>query len=140
MPQSQIVSPARYISLGAMAFADTDSSAIAVSHATPLPVSLAGSSASPLAGTASLSTVAGPFQPSPGATVVLALSGTWTGTVAVTRSIDGGVTRLPLTLFGSPTASFQGNCCEPVWEEADPAATLHLDITLASGSVTYRIA
>ena len=47
---------------------------------------------------------------------------------------------LPVTIGGSPWARFSGNCCEPVWEESETVAKLYLDIQLASGSLTYRLA
>lgn len=55
------------------------------------------------------------------------------------RSTDGGTTKLPLTAMGSPYGTYTANLCEPVWEESDDAAVLYLDVTLASGSLTYRM-
>jgi hypothetical protein len=70
---------------------------------------------------------------------MLTLSGTWTGTVKLLRSVDGGTTRLPVTSAGLPYGAFTANACEPVWEESEAAALLYLDVTLASGTVTYRM-
>lgn len=67
------------------------------------------------------------------------LGGSWTGLVQVTRSVDGGVTRNALTVSGQPWARFTGNVCEPVWEEAEDGAELYLDITVNSGTLTYRV-
>ena len=91
-----IQNPAGYAVTRAIAYADVDGSMVQVAAAAPLPVSIGASAATtPLAGTSSTSTVAGPYQPALGRAVILALSGTWSGTVTVTRSTDGGTTRLP---------------------------------------------
>lgn len=94
----------------------------------------------PLTGTANASTTVGPFTPQLARAIWIVLSGTWTGTVQVLRSTDGGATKLPLTVAGASWASFTANANEPVAEESDAAATYYLSITLASGSVTYRVA
>jgi hypothetical protein len=70
---------------------------------------------------------------------MLSLSGTWTGTVKITRSTDGGATRLPLTAMGDSYGSYSANICEPVWEEGESAAQLYLDVTMATGALTYRM-
>ena len=117
--------------------------AVLVSQASPLPVALASSASpapAPLAGTASASGNIGPFAPVSGRAVMLALSGTWTGTVRVMRSTDAGATLLPLTIGGADWGLYSGNACEAVWEEAEAGATLWLAVTLTSGSVTYRMA
>jgi hypothetical protein len=72
--------------------------------------------------------------------VIVSLQGAWAGTVKVVRSTDNGTTKLPLTVAGGAWGEFAGNCCEAVWDESEPAAKLYLDIALASGSVTYRLA
>jgi hypothetical protein len=59
--------------------------------------------------------------------------------VRLQRSTDGGATRLGLTAMGSAYGEFTGNVCEPVWEESETAALLYLNITVTSGSVTYRM-
>ncbi len=57
------------------------------------------------------------------------------------RSIDGGVTRLPLTYAdGSAKAAWTGNVLAPVADETVAAATYWLAIAPASGSVAYRLA
>lgn len=127
----------------AAAFSDVDGTALLVSTSNPLPVTMAavtGTSPTPVAGTTSTSGVLGPFQPTLGRDIILALSGTWTGTVKVVRSTDGGTNRLPLTVAGVGWAQFTGNCCEAVWEETESSARLYLDVTLASGTLTYRMA
>lgn len=135
-----IQNPVGYAVTRAVAYADVDGSMIQVAAASPLPVAFGAAATTPLAGNASTSTVVGPYQPALGRAVMLVLTGTWTGTVAVTRSTDGGATRQPLTVNGAAWGQFTGNVCEAVWEESESAARLYLDITLASGSVSYRLA
>lgn len=94
----------------------------------------------PLTGTASASTVVGPFTPQLARDIILTLSGTWTGAVVVKRSVDGGTTKLPLTVGGSSWGSYAANCQEPVWLETEAGATYYLDITIATGTLAYRMA
>lgn len=135
-----IQNPAGYAVTRAVAYADVDGSMVPVATAAPLPVTIGGAATAALAGTASASGLFGPFQPVPGRPAIVVLTGNWSGTVSVTRSTDGGATRQPLTMNGSIWGQYSGNACEPVWEESESAARLYLDITLASGSVTYRLA
>lgn len=141
MPSSPIQSPASYVPSRATAFADVDGTALVVSSASPLPVTLAATQgAAALAGSTAASGVLGPYQPVLDRAVVLALSGTWAGTVRVLRSTDSGSTKLPLTVGGAAWAQFTAACCEPVWEESDGAARLYLDVVLTSGTLVYRMA
>lgn len=136
----QVASPAAYAAISAIGYAEPDSTLSAVTADKPLPVSTVSNPApAALTGTAAASAVVGPFTPTSSKPVVLALSGTWAGTVRLLRSTDGGATRLPLTAAGLAWGSYTANCCEPVWEETAGAA-LYLDLALASGSVTYRVA
>lgn len=132
--------PSGYTTPRAVAFADTDGSALIVSAAVPMPVTFGIPVATPLAATTAATTQAGPYQPALGRGVVLTLSGAWTGTVKVLRSTDGGTTKQPLTVAGDVWGQFTGNACEAVWEESEALARLYLDITLTSGSLTYRLA
>lgn len=136
-----VAAPASYAPLSAIGYAEADSTLSAVSLDKPLPVSpvtVPGPAA--LTGTATGASQVGPFAPIAGRAVILALSGTWSGTVRILRSADGGTTRLPVTAAGLPWGVFTGNCCEPVWEDSVPGALLYLDIALTSGSVAYRVA
>lgn len=140
MPTSPLKTPAGYVPQMAIAFANPNGDADPVSAANPIPMQEQPFAAAPaLAGTLSASGLVGPFAPRAGRAVVLVLAGTWTGTVKLLRSTDGGVTRLPLTAMGQPYGSFAANICEPVWEESEAAAVLYLDIVLASGSLSYRM-
>lgn len=135
-----IQNPAGYAVTRAVAFADLDGSMLPVAAATPLPVTLGTAPTTALTGSASTTSVVGPYQPALGRPVILTLTGTWAGSVKVTRSVDGGTSRQPLTVAGNPWGQFAANACEAVWEESESAAQLYLDITLTSGSITYRMA
>jgi hypothetical protein len=135
-----IQNPATYIPVQALSFAQADGNSGLVSAALPLPVNITRPASPPLTGTATLTGQVGPFAPAPGRPVMLSLSGTWSGTVRVLRSVDAGVTRLPLTIVGEPWGEFTANACEAVWEEYEDDARLYLDISLAAGSLTYRLA
>lgn len=136
-----IFAPAGYVGEIAVSFADTTGAAAVTSAANPLPVSttiLAATSAA-LTGSASASGSFGPFVPQLGRAIWLTLWGSWTGTVAVQRSIDGGTTKLPITVGGQPWASFTANAQETIGEETASAATYWLAVTLASGTLNYRV-
>lgn len=136
-----VTAPAAYAPLSAVGFAEADSTLSAVSADRPLPVSTVSIPApAPLAGTANGTALVGPFTPNSDKPIVLSLSGTWSGTVRVVRSADGGATRLPLTAAGQSWGVFTANCCEPVWQETVAGASLYLDVALGSGSLTYRMA
>lgn len=134
-----IQNPATYIPVQALSFAQADGNSGLVSADLPLPVSTLRTAGVPLTGTVATTGQVGPFTPAAGRPVVLSLAGTWSGTVRVLRSIDAGATRLPLTVAGEAWGEFTGNACEAVWEEYEDNARLYLDITLASGSLTYRV-
>lgn len=91
------------------------------------------------AGSAASSRIVGPISPISGVPVWLTISGTWAGSVRVQRSTDGGLTKADLTALGSTVAVFTANCCEVVHEESEDSAELYLDITISSGSLTYRV-
>lgn len=102
---------------------------------------LTASGATALAGsTSSSATTLGPFTPALGRPIWLSLSGTWSGTVTVKRSADGGTTRLPLTAGGMAWGIFTANACEQVAEPSESGETYYLDVALASGTLTYRVA
>jgi hypothetical protein len=141
MPPSPIQSPASYVPSRASAFADVDGTALLVSASNPMPVAIgAGAAAAPLAGSTAATGLLGPFVPAAGRPIILALSGTWSGTVAVKRSTDGGATKLPLTIAGAAWGQYTANACEPIWEENEAGASFYLDVTLASGTLAYRLA
>jgi hypothetical protein len=120
MPSPPIQSPASYVPSRAAAFADVDGTSLLVSASNPMPVPDRASTT--------------------GRPVVLALSGTWLGTVTIKRSTDSGTTKLPLTIGGSIWGQFTANACETVWEETEAGAALYLDVALSSGTLTYRLA
>ena len=135
-----VSAPAAYAPISAIGYAETDSTLLAVAADRPLPVNPVSIPApAALTGTAASSAVLGPFTPTSGKPVILTLSGSWSGAVRLLRSVDGGTTKFPLTAAGLAWGSFGANCCEPVWEET-AGASLYLDVALATGSVTYRVA
>lgn len=138
---SIIANPASYVPQRAIAFGALNGAAQPVERARPLPVEPMATAAqsTPLAGSASASGAAGPFTPDLGRAIWLTLSGSWTGTVRVLRSTDGGTTRLPLTAGGMAWAVYSGNVQEPVREESVAGATYWLDIALTAGTVAYEV-
>ena len=101
MPNNPIQNPTGYAISRAVAYSDVDGTSIVVGAAAPLPVTTILPASAPLTGTAATSAQVGPFQPVAGRPVMLALSGSWSGTVKVLRSTDGGATKLPLTIAGA---------------------------------------
>lgn len=152
MPSNnQINLPAGYAPAFAIGFSDAGGGLSVVNDGTPLPVSLSSGStlqvqaASPAApsalqGQTSTNLVAGPFAPSSANPIMLTLTGQWDGSVQVERSVDGGATRQPLTVVGQPWGLFTGNACEAVWSEAEEDVEFYLDITVNSGTLSYRVA
>ena len=142
MTDLPIQPPARYLPLVAIAFADDGGNGTTIDAAHPLPVStlIAEAASDPPAGAAVASGSFGPFTPELGRPIWLTLSGSWSGSVAVKRSVDGGVTKLPLTVGGAAWGGFTGNACEPVAEESEAAAEYYLDVALVSGTLAYRVA
>jgi hypothetical protein len=140
MSSIPLLSPARFAPPFAMSFANPVGDIDVVSATNPIPVASAPlAAATALAGSIAATGVRGPFQPVLGRSVMLSLAGTWVGTVRLLRSVDGGTTKLPLTAMGQTYGSYTANICEPVWEEGEVGATLYLDVTLTSGSLTYRM-
>lgn len=143
MPNPPPISvPAGFAPAYALGFSDAESRLSIVSHDAPLPVSLTGQLSTlpdPLSGETSASTLAGPFLPNPGAPIVVTLSGVWTGTVQVLRSIGSGPL-LPLRIGGITWGTFHEQGCEQIWIETEQGAAFHLDIALTSGTLSYRMA
>jgi len=134
-----------YVPPTAIGFADAQGDLALVTYEAPLPVSLIDSGMiavnppEPLADIITEDLVAGPFEPLKNVPIHLQLSGEWQGTVALERSTDGGTTRQGLTVGGMAWASFTGNVNEPVWEESEAGATFWLNISLTSGTLSYRL-
>ena len=138
--------PGRYAPGVALNFAGEAGSATVVSSTSPLPVTIAASSSTtspqpaPLSGVAAAAAMAGPYTPAAGKPLILSLSGNWSGAVQLLRSVNGGATKLPLSLAGMPWGVFNANACEPVWDETESAATFYLQLAPVSGAVAYRLA
>ena len=146
MPNVPISYPARYAPGVALNYADEGGNAVLVSQSAPLPVTLAAAvgggttTSPPLTGTTAIASTTSSFVPLAGRPLVLTLTGTWTGTVKLLRSVNGGTTKLSLTLAGAPWGEYTANVNEPVWEENEAAAVYYLQFAPLSGSITYRLA
>jgi hypothetical protein len=139
-----ISAPAGFVPRQAISFGAADSEATAVDQNHPLPIIDSASSqaatSTPMAGTANTSRTTSLFVPQLGRPIWLTLSGSWTGSVALLRSTDGGATLLPLTYSdGSPRTALIGNAQAPVAEETVAGAGYALSIILSSGTVAYRL-
>lgn len=136
-----VETPAKFVPQYGMAFGQAGTPAIAVDPAHPLPVQFVqtGTGAAAVEGSTAAALLAGPFAPVLGREIRLALSGTWAGSAQLLRSVDGGATKLPLTIGGSAWATFQANCNEVVAEETEAGATYYLQLTPASGTIAYRV-
>ncbi|MBB4153890.1 hypothetical protein GGQ80_001796 [Sphingomonas jinjuensis] len=134
--------PASFVPLTAMAYTADSGEAVAIDAAHPLPITtrLSAAASVPLTGSAAASSVAGPFTPDKARPIWLTLSGSWSGSVTVQRSTDGGATKQPLTVAGQPWGVFTANANEIVAEETVEGATYYLTITIASGLLSYRVA
>ena len=145
-----IRTPAPFVPPHAVAYSNLDGTAAIVGPNAPLPVTMSGGSplsvspvlpsTTPLTGTTTTTGTIGPFNPVVGRSVILALSGDWSGTAQLVRSTDGGATMLPLTIGGGVWAYFSTNCCESVWDESEAGVSLYLKVVLTSGTLTYRVA
>ncbi len=142
MPDDYPIShQSNYVTPTAIGYADADRNYVQVSEQLPLPVTGVRGAAppAPLQGETDQSLVVGPFEPQPDVPFHLELGGQWSGRVVLQRSTDDGVTRRGLTAGGFPWAEFEGNANEPIWQEGDRDATFYLDISLASGTLNYRL-
>lgn len=105
---------------------------------TPMPLPASAS----VAVTGSLSTTdnSAAFTPDLGRPIWVRLSGTWSGTVQLKRSTDGGATWYPITTgSGTVKGVWTGNVNAPVTEETCAGATYRLEVTLASGTLAYEV-
>ena len=146
MPNVPISYPARYAPGMALNYADEGGNAVLVSQSAPLPVTIAAVTGgtttppAPLTGATTIAQTVGSFVPLAGRPLVLTLTGTWTGTVKLLRSVNGGTTKLSLSLAGAPWGEYTANINEPVWEEYEAAAVFYLQFAPLSGSIAYRLA
>lgn len=141
MPTSPPISaPAGYAPASAVGFSDEQNRLAVVSSAKPLPVSIARApSGQPIVGSATGAALAGPFVAESGLPITVLLEGSWTGTVKVLRSRDGGVTRHALLAGGMPWGEFTQPGCEQVWVEQESGVSFYLDIQLDTGTLAYRV-
>lgn len=139
---AEVEIPAGFVPQYALAFGAVDGPALAVHAANPLPVRSVWQAAETgaLAGTLSASGTMGPFVPELGRPIWISLSGSWSGTVDLLRSTDGGASKLPLTVGGARWGRFVGNANEAVADESEAGATYYLAAALQAGTLIYRVA
>lgn len=139
-PQTPIQLPAGFAPAFALGYSDENGDFVLAKASAPFPVTTGDRARpAPLEGSASASTLAGPFTPVSGISVMLELTGTWTGSVQLQRSSNNGATLQDVTLAGSQWDNYAANVCEPVWDESEPGAELYLAITIDSGTLNYRV-
>lgn len=134
--------PTSYVSRHAVSFGAPGALATAVDADHPLPILAvsAAATSTPLTGTASASTVTGPFTPQLARMIWVTLSGVWAGTAQLLRSTDAGATKLPITFGdGSARGSWTGTVNAAIIEESCAGATYYLQFTRTSGTLTYEV-
>ena len=141
MTAPQISTPAGFAPAFAVGFAGPAGDLSQVSRSSPLPGGIAApvSNAASVEGEAIASLLAGPFRPDGQAPVVVTLDGDWSGEARLQRSTDDGVTLHDLRVAGLDWGVFTANGSEQVWSESEAGATFWLDISIASGTCSYRV-
>jgi opacity protein-like surface antigen len=119
----------------------TNLSTINTTLGSPMQAVPAASGKTPISGTFAATGSSTAFTPVAGKGIWVTLQGTWAGTVIAERSVDAGVTWLPLTVAGSSYGSFTANAEEVIAQEDEPGvATYRLRCTAyTSGTITYRL-
>lgn len=99
-------------------------------------------SSSPVSGNATVgSSPSLPFVPQLGRDMYLTLAGSWTGTVQVQRSTNGGTTWNNITVAGGQVwGRYTAPCDEVVETPTDGASTYRLLFTISTGTLSYRLA
>jgi hypothetical protein len=90
-------------------------------------------------GSTSASTTVGPFVPQLGRDMLVELSGTWTGSVQLMRSTDGGTTQVATTINGGTWGLWTANASESPVTPSSTRETFYLAVTIASGILAYKI-
>jgi hypothetical protein len=144
MANVQVQAPGGFAPATAIGFGALGSGVTTVDPSNPLPVATGASQAAArsavLAGNAVSSGLIGPFTPDLGRAIWVTLSGSWTGTVRVKRSTDGGTTLLPLTYIdGSARGMWSASVNAPVGEESVAGVAWFLDFQRTGGTLTYRM-
>jgi hypothetical protein len=141
MSQTKIDAPGGFVPQVAISYGANAAAPNAVDQGNPLPVQagFAPATATPVSGNATASGAIGPFAPDLGRPIWVTLSGTWSGTVTVQRSTDGGATLRPLTIAGGAWGVFTANAQEAVGEESVTGATWWLVFQRSSGTLSYEV-
>lgn len=134
-----VEAPGGFAPRQAVSFGAAGDAAIAVTRATPLPAEtiVTASVCVPLAGTSSGAQTVGPFIPELGRPILIALSGSWSGSVQLLRSTDGGATRLPLAPGGIVMGTYTAAGVDAPWIETESGAAFYL--SLPASGIAYRV-
>ncbi len=137
-----VETPASFVPQVAIAFGSVGGAASVVDAACPLPTRNVGVAADsvPLAGTSAATGTFGPFAPDLSRAIWVTLSGSWSGSVQLLRSTDGGTTNRAITTSdGTPKGQWSGNVNAPITEETVAGAHYYLAVTLTSGTLAYEV-
>jgi len=138
-----VIAPAGYVPRHAISFGSDGAAAIAVDDSNPLPVravTVQAATSTPLAASAAASGASAAFAPQLGRAIWLTLSGSWTGSVTLQRSTDAGASWNALSYGdGSAKPAWTANMQAIVAEESVAGALYRLAITIASGTLAYRM-
>lgn len=106
----------------------------------PMIVYMPSATSDPLTGSANASGATGALVPTVGYNLYLTLTGTWSGTVRVQKTVDNGINWTTVTAGGGAQIGvFTQNCDESVLKVTDPKARYRLQFTMTSGTVVYRL-
>lgn len=135
-----VTNPAPYVTPVAIGTTDADGKLSLVRSGAPLPVTFAvAEGAAPISGTMAASGQTPGFIPVNSNPVTVELAGSWSGTVRLVRSTDGGTTVAPLKVAGTEWAVYSANGIEQAWSEAEKGVSFHLAVSLVSGALNYRV-
>lgn len=93
---------------------------------------------SPLESTFTSSTQSDSFQTAAGKPFNISIKGTFSATIALERSFDGGATWWPVT-YPDGTAITYTIPVSTQWEESENLVRYRLKCTYTSGTVTFRL-
>ncbi len=106
----------------------------------PVPIASAAATSTPVTGSTTSSTTMGPFAPQLGRDLAVTVTCTGTCTAQLLSSIDGGVTKLPLTVGGLAWATWTGPVNEVATTPTVAGTTYYLSLTASGGTTTGRMA
>lgn len=98
------------------------------------------STIAPVASTASANGFSTVFSATPGYKLYLTLTGTWTGSVSLLRSTDGGFNWNQVTHQDGVPVTITQNCDESLTMVTQADVKYRLEFAVASGTIIYRLA